>query len=358
MRKYKKIIIDLFDGGEGAAPGAATANSDSGSNTDSAKNTNAVRADIARKGRSLGLSDDLMESYQKAYDSKHSDNNSETAAANRDTEETENKETQEQRTEENLDEEYKNLVKGKYKAQFDKDVRTLLSDRMHSRDNEISQLKSRAESTDKILKILSLKYPDVDSNDLEALYKAVEADEDVWQEQALIGGTTADEAKSRYSESQKQAAMQNELEQLKREKAAGELDARLQNLAKDTQQMYPDFNLQAEFENPKFCAALDFIAQQNEARNKESGKNDEIFDITYAYELAHADEIRNKTISKASKAAISAVTKNIAANGSRPVENANSRSAPAQPKSVSDMSDEEFDVLLDKIKNGTAHIPR
>ena len=180
----------------------------------------------------------------------------------------------------------------------------------------------------------------------------------MWQQQALNNGITTDEAKSRYTENQKQSALEQELNQLKREKAAGELDARLNNLANSTQQMYPDFNLQAEFENPKFCAALDFIAQRNEARNKESGRNDEIFDLTYAYELAHADEIRNNTINKASKAAISAVTKNIAANGSRPSENANSHSAPAQPKSVSDMSDEEFDVLLNKVKNGTAHIPR
>lgn len=349
MQKYRKIIIDLFDEGAGAAP-AVTGGNDSGSNTDSAKNTNAVRSDIAKKGRDLGLSDDLMQSYQEAYDSKHESKDN-TAAANHDDNEGQNSENQ-------IEEEFKNLIKGKYKAPFDKHVRGMVSDRMHTRDSEIAELKSKAESTDKILKVLSLKYPQIDGNDLEALLKAVENDEDVWQQQALNDGITTDEAKSRYTESQKQYALEQELNQLKREKAAGELDARLNNLAKSTQQMYPDFNLQAEFENPKFCAALDFIAQRNEARNKESGKNDEIFDLTYAYELAHADEIRNNTINKASKAAISAVTKNIAANGSRPSENANSHSAPAQPKSVSDMSDEEFDVLLNKVKNGTAHIPR
>ena len=349
MQKFRKIIIDLFDEGAGAAP-TATGGNDSGSNTDSAKNTNAVRSDIAKKGRDLGLSDDLMQSYQEAYDSKHESKDN-TAAANHDDNEGQNSENQ-------IEEEFKNLIKGKYKAPFDKHVRGMVSDRMHTRDSEIAELKSKAESTNKILKVLSLKYPQVDGNDLEALLKAVENDEDVWQQQALNDGITADEAKSRYTENQKQFALEQELNQLKREKAAGELDARLNNLAKSTQQMYPDFNLQAEFENPKFCAALDFIAQRNEARNKESGRNDEIFDLTYAYELAHADEIRNNTINKASKAAISAVTKNIAANGSRPAENANSHSAPAQPKSVSDMSDEEFDVLLNKVKNGTAHIPR
>ena len=270
MQKFRKIIIDLFDEGAGAAS-TATGGNDSGSNTDSAKNTNAVRSDIAKKGRDLGLSDDLMQSYQEAYDSKHESKDN-TAAANHDDNEGQNSENQ-------IEEEFKNLIKGKYKAPFDKHVRGMVSDRMHTRDSEIAELKSKAESTNKILKVLSLKYPQVDGNDLEALLKAVENDEDVWQQQALNNGITTDEAKSRYTESQKQSALEQELNQLKREKAAGELDARLNNLAKSTQQMYPDFNLKAEFENPKFCAALDFIAQRNEARNKESGRNDEIFDL-------------------------------------------------------------------------------
>lgn len=349
MQKFKKIVIDLFNEGAGAAPGTGTGNGEGGDNTDSAKKTNAVRNDIAKNGRSLGLSDDLIESYQKAYDSKHI--NSAAASHEENKPEGQKNETQDE-------DEFENLIKGKYKDLYDRRVKGIVSDRMHNRDNEIAELKLKAESTDKILKVLSLKYPQVDGNDHEALLKAVENDEDVWQQQAMDGGMTIEEAKRQYTEQQKNGAMQQELEQLRREKAAGELDTRLQRLASSTRQTYPDFDLQQEIENPKFCAALDFIAQRNEARNKDSGKNDEIFDLTYAYELAHADEIRNSTINKVSKAAISAVTKNITANGSRPAENANMHSAPAQTKSVSDMSDEEFNVLLGKIKNGTAHIPR
>ena len=104
MQKFRKIIIDLFDEGAGAAH-TATGGNDSGSNTDSAKNTNAVRSDIAKKGRDLGLSDDLMQSYQEAYDSKHESEN-DTAAANHDdnTNEGQNSENQ-------IEEEFKNLIR-------------------------------------------------------------------------------------------------------------------------------------------------------------------------------------------------------------------------------------------------------
>lgn len=356
MQIFKKIVIDLFDEGAGAAS-TGTGSNDSGNNTDSAK-PESVRSEIVKKGKSLGLTDDLMESYQKAYDSKHTNTDTETDKINKqkNTEEQQIKASESDSS--NDDEEFEKLIKGKYKDSYNKRFRNALSDRMHSRDTEISDLKAKTESADKILKMIALKYPQIDGQDYNALLKAVENDNDTWQQKALDGGVTADEAKRQYIDGEKQAQTQAELETLKREKAAGELDARLNNLAKETQKMYPDFDLHEEFENPKFCAALDFIAQQNEAKNKNSGKNEEIFDLTYAYEMAHADEIRNKTVNKASKAAISAVTQSIAANGSRPIENANSHSTPTEPKSVSDMSDREFDVLLDKIKHGAARIPR
>lgn len=347
MQRFFNITLNLFDGGEGATS-AGTTGAGEGSATTGTENS-AVRKEVAQKGRSMGLPDDLLADYQKAYDSK----NTSTTAAETQTD-TKNEGSQTSDTEG----EFENLIKGKFKDAYDKRVRNFVSDRLSKRDTEIAQLKERSESTDKILAVLANKYPNVDAKNLDALLNAVENDEDIWRQKALDGGITADEAKLKFGEQQKQAQLENELEQLKKEKAVSQLDARMQNLAKATQQMYPDFDLKSEFENPQFCAALDFIAQRNEAKNKASGKNDEIFDLTYAYELAHADEIRNNTIKKVSKATMSAVAQNIAANGSRPKENANSHSAPARPKRVDEMSDKEFDDLLHKIKNGTGRIPR
>ena len=133
---------------------------------------------------------------------------------------------------------------------------------------------------------------------------------------------------------------------------------RLQGLARETQKQYPDFDLRSEFANPKFRAALDFIAQQREEQNKRSGRNDEVFDLTFAYEMAHAQEIRDNTIKRVSHATQRAVAQDIASGARRPQENAGRHSAPARPRSVDDMSDEEFDAFLEKVKNGEARIGR
>ena len=346
MQNYLELTLNLFDEGGAGTSSAGTTGTGEGSASTSTANT--VRKEVAQKGRSMGLSEDLLEDYQKAYDSKNT--TSKPTAA-----ETQiNTETQS----EDLEAEFDSLVKGKFKDVYGKRTGGLISDRMSKRDAQIAQLKAQNDGANKIINVLAQKYPKVDSNNLDALLEAVLNDSDTWSQKAMDTGLTAEEARKQFDEEQRRLSTENELNELRREKATRELDARFQNLAQATRQMYPDFDLQTEMGNPKFCAALDFIAQQNEARNKENGKNDEIFDLTYAYELAHADEIRNETVKKVSKATISAVTQNIVANGRRPHENANRTSVPTRPKSTSDMSDAEFDNLLKGIKAGTAHIPR
>ncbi len=346
MHKFIKVVLNLFDGESGSA--TAGEGNETAQNSSETLKAGTVRNEIAKKGKSLGLSDDLMQSYQEAFDSKNKKSAEEAQKSTQTAEDTNS-----QSNASDFDEFIKT-----HKDEYNKRVSSLVKDRMTSRDKEISQLKSRIDAADKILNVISQKYSNVKTNDLSALLKAVEEDNDIWQQKALDSGISADEAKRQFNEDRTKNAMAAELEQLKKEKAASQLDARLQSIALETQKIYPEFNLQEEFRNPDFCAALDFIAQRNEAKNKETGKNDEIFNLTYAYELAHADEIRNNTIKKVSKATMSAVAKNIAANGSRPVENANTHSTPAKAKTVDELTDKEFDDLLRKIKNGTGHIPR
>lgn len=347
MKNYFKLALNLFDeGGAGTSSAGTTTGAGEGSAPTSTANT--VRKEVAQKGRSMGLSEDLLADYQKAYDSKNMSKVQNAAETQQKTE------TQT----EDLEAEFDSLVKGKFKEIYNKRTSGFVKDRMSKRDADIAQLKAQNDGANKIINLLAQKYPKVDSNNLEALFEAVKNDNDTWSQKAIDTGLTAEEAREQYDEDQKRLSMENELNELKREKATRELDARLQNLAQATKQIYPDFDLQTEFSNPDFCVALDFIAQKNDAKNKASGKNDEIFNLTYAYELAHADEIRNKTVQKVSKATISAVTQNIMANGMRPRENATSTSVPTRPKSTSEMSDTEFDNLLKGIKAGTARIPR
>ena len=236
-------------------------------------------------------------------------------------------------------------------------MNTSFSERFSKAKNQIDTLKNQVSTDNEILSIIANKY-NIDSNDTNALLEAVKGDSSYFSEKALGSGMTAEELQDKYFSDKEVNETKEELNRLRQEKAMAELDTRLQNMALKTRETYPDFNLQEEMNNPAFTAALDFIAKRNTEKNKSTGKNDEVFDTTFAYEMAHADELRQQMVNRTAKAAMSAATKHMQANANRISENVNQRSSRAVAKSVKDMSDSEFDTLVENIKNGTAHIPR
>lgn len=343
MEKYTKVIINLFDG-EGA--GTADGNGEgagNGSGAATGTQTAEIKQETKTKAQRLGLSDDLLESYQNAYGEGES---KETAT-----------EADEPIESENLDDEFEKMIKGKYKEQFGKKMNSSFSDRFSKAKNQIDALTNQLNEGNEILNIIANKY-NVDGKDTKALLEAVKGDSSYFSEKAIESGMTAEELQDKYFSDKEVNETKEELNRLRQEKAMAELDTRLQNMALKTRETYPDFNLQEEMNNPAFTAALDFVAKRNTEKNKSTGKNDEVFDTTFAYEMAHADELRQQMVNRTAKAAMSAATKHMQANANRISENVNQRSSRAVAKSVKDMSDSEFDTLVENIKNGTAHIPR
>lgn len=343
MEKYTKVIINLFDG-EGA--GTADGNGEgagNGSGATTGTQETEIKQETKTKAQRLGLSDDLLESYQNAYGEGES---KETAT-----------EADEPIESENLDDEFEKMIKGKYKEQFGKKMNSSFSDRFSKAKNQIDALTNQLNEGNEILNIIANKY-NVDGKDTKALLEAVKGDSSYFSEKAIESGMTAEELQDKYFSDKEANETKEELNRLRQEKAMAELDTRLQNMALKTRETYPDFNLQEEMNNPAFTAALDFIAKRNTEKNKSTGKNDEVFDTTFAYEMAHADELRQQMVNRTAKAAMSAATKHMQANANRISENVNQRSSRAVAKSVKDMSDSEFDTLVENIKNGTAHIPR
>lgn len=345
MKNFLKVTLNLFDGdGAGtAAAGGETDNGDSGAATGTQEKAE-IRRETRVKAERLGLSDDLLESYQNAFDKKEE---------SRQPENTENNE--EEPATENLDEEFESLIKGKYKDQFSKKMNSSFSDRFNKQRGQIDELQGQLSAGNEILDIVANKY-NIDGKDKKALLEAVKGDSSYFSDKAIENGTTAEDLQQKFFNDREINKTKAELDRLRQEKAVQELDSRLQRIAEETRKIYPDFNLQEEINNPAFAAALDFVAKRNSERNKSAGKNDEIFDTTFAYEMAHADELRQQMVNRTAKAAMSAATQHMQANASRVSENVNQRSSRATQKSIKDMSDSEFDALVERIKNGTAHI--
>lgn len=334
-RKFTGIILNLFDGsGAGAAQGGAEGGGDG-------ETTSSVDRATVQRAKELNISDDLMEDYAKAFGNKAE------RGTGQSTEETTNNEETEEA--EDLDAEFDALVKGKFKDVYHKRTENFVKDRTSKANRDRAELEAKAAKSDNVMNLLAEKYG---TSDPDALLEAIRGDNEMWRQKAIDAGQTAEEFIESYDQKQSAAAQQQELESLRQYKAANELNMRLQTLASETQKVYPDFSLEAEFNNPKFRAALDMIAQQNEEQNKATGTSNEVFDLTFAYEMAHADELRSNTIRRTAKAAQNAMAQTMQAQRQRPAENAARQTVPARAKSYRDYTDEEFAEKLERVKRG------
>lgn len=344
--KFLKLIINLHDGDSAGAADGGDGNGEHGEAT-STDNNNISRETRERAER-IGIGDDLIDDYNKAFGNGNQNQNN--------TEGENNSTDTDADGEENSEEEFEKLIKGKYKNVYQNRVQSLVKDRLSTKDRQISDMQKKENTGNQIFALIANKY-NVQPDDLDGLLKAVTEDKDLFTEKALAAGVTTEEARNDFFNQQKTNAQEEELETLRREKAARELDTHLRTIAAETMKEFPNFNLEEEFQNPAFRTALDFVAQQRNEQNEKTGRNDEIYDLTTAYKMAHFDELQKDLVKRSSSAAISAAAQSIQSGARRPTENAVKKSGTTtQRKSVEDMSDAEFDAFYEKVRRGEAHL--
>lgn len=343
--KFLKLIVNLHDGDSAGAADGGDGNGENGEATNTENNN--ISRETRERAERIGIGDDLIDDYNKAFGSGNQNQNNNAEGENNSTDTD---------GEENSEEEFEKLIKGKYKNVYQNRVQSLVKDRLSTKDKQISDMQKKESTGNQIFALIANKY-NVQPDDLDGLLKAVTEDKDLFAEKALAAGVTTEEARNDFFNQQKTNAQEEELETLRREKAARELDTHLRSIAAETQKEFPNFNLEEEFQNSSFRTALDFIAQQRNEQNEKTGRNDEIYDLTTAYKMAHFDELQKDLVKRSSSAAISAAAQSIQSGARRPTENAVKKSGTTtQRKSVEDMSDAEFDAFYEKVRRGEAHL--
>lgn len=341
MNDFLDLIVNLHDG---ESAGAADGGDGNGENGEATSTENNISRETRARAARIGIGDDLIDDYKKAFGNGNQNQNNA---------EGENNSTDD---EDNSEEEFEKLIKGKFKNVYQNRVQSLVKDRMSTKDKQISDMQKKENTGNQIFALIANKY-NVQPDDLDGLLKAVSDDKELFAEKALAAGVTTEEARNDFFNRQKTNAQEEELETLRREKAARELDTHLRSIAAETMKEFPNFNLEDEFQNPSFRTALDFIAQQKNEQNEKTGRNDEIYDLTTAYKMAHFNELQKDLVKRSSSAAISAAAQSIQSGARRPTENAVKKSGTTtQRKSVEDMSDAEFDAFYEKVRRGEAHI--
>ena len=230
-----------------------------------------------------------------------------------------------------LDAEFEELIKGKYKEQYDK----------RTQDTVQKRLKSTKEIVDRhnellpTLETLAKKYG-VDATDIKALNQAIEDDDSYYEQEALEKGITVEQLKSIRKMEKENADLRRQMQEQNVRENANKLYASWMNQAEAIKNVYPSFNLDAEMKNPKFTDLL---------------KNN--IDIRTAYEVLHKDEIIPAAMQFTAQKVGQQMTNKIIANGARPVENGiNAQSSVVTKSDVSQLSKADIAEINRRVARG------
>lgn len=230
-----------------------------------------------------------------------------------------------------LDAEFRSLIKGKYKAQYD----AITQDTIQRR------LKGTRETVDKYneltptLQMLGKKYG-VDANDIKALNKAIQEDDSYYEEEALEKGISVQQLKEIRKMERENAHLKAQMQEAQRKENGQKLYSAWMQQADEAKKIYPSFNLRAEMNNPKFVDLL----RSN-------------IDVRTAYEVLHKDDIIRGAMQFTAQAVESKLAKKVASNGSRPSENGMSSQSAAVVKSdVSQLSKADRAEIIRRVQRG------
>lgn len=226
---------------------------------------------------------------------------------------------------------FEDLIKGEYKDLYDRRVRDAIEKRFRGERENAERLKALAPT----MEMLEKKYG-VKAGDLEALNRAIEEDTGYYEDEAARTGIPVEQLKQmRHMEKENQQLRQT-MDELRARENAERVYREWLEQEKATQQIYPQFSLEAELTDNQFVRLL------------RSG-----VDVKTAYEVLHKDEIIPAAMQYAAKTAERKVVNKIRANGARPVENGvQDQSASLVKQDVSQLTKADRDEIIRRVERG------
>ena len=291
MKSYNlldSICLHLFDGaGDGAAAGAAAA--DAG-DTGGAQQTDPA---ATRRGKSGG--EGTVVQYGKQPEPETDPSETDPDA--------EGQEEPAAPTPEEKRKAYRELIRGEYAEQYQADFQEKFDKRFRAAKAAEEQLAA----AQPVLDLLMQRY---NLSDMGELMAAVEGDKSYWEEAAEQEGMSVEQYQRMQRLERENAAYQR-MQRARQGEAA--VQAQLQKWTGEADALkaeYPDFELQAEMQNPAFVALL---------------KNG--FPMKNAYESANVVKLVENARKTAQTDTEKRITDSIRAKGARPPENGSSQSA-------------------------------
>lgn len=312
---YHPMFLDLqlfAEGGGAAASGAGA--SDGGTGTEGTQGVTATAAMSQKKGAKNPLADVV---YGKQATTEEAapiaEEQIETVA------------------QPDLNAEFEQLVKGKFKEQYDAKMQDTIQKRLKGTKEQVDRLNSLAPT----LELLAQKYG-VDVNDIEKLNAAIQEDDSFYEQEALEKGVSVQQLKEIRKMERENAELKKQMREQETRDNANKLYAQWMNEEQKLKGIYPSFSLESEMQNPQFINLL----RSN-------------IDMRTAYEVIHKDDIIRGAMQFTAKEIEKKVTNKIMANGARPAENGMASQGAAVVKGdVSQLSKADRAEIARRVQRG------
>lgn len=218
------------------------------------------------------------------------------------------------------EDEWNDLIKGKYKEQYGKAVQDAVNKRFkHQKD-----LQGQIDAIDPIVRAMAQKYgiqADANGNiPIQALSDKFLNDNALYEQEAFERGMSVDDLKQ-------MKALERENEQLKRATQYTQEQRDWDDLVaqgEELKKLYPSFDMDTEMVNPEFGKSLAFFRSSNMYPDP----------VRRAYELVHRDEIMSGAMQYAVQTAQQKLSNSIQSGMSRPQENGTTKLAAGAPTAL------------------------
>lgn len=153
--------------------------------------------------------------------------------------------------EEEHEPDFEELIKGKYKQDFDQRVGEIIQKRFKSHKAESEQL-AKAQS---LLGVVASKYG-VDVNDADALEKAIYDDDTFFEQAAYDMGVTVKQYKEIQKIKRENEQLRSAMDEREKRENTQRAWANILQQSEETKRTFPNFDLNREMENPKFARLI------------------------------------------------------------------------------------------------------
>ena len=198
-----------------------------------------------------------------------------------------------------LDAEFDELIKGKYKDQYGKRVQKTVQQRLKG----TKETEDRLNAMNPLMDLLSARYG-VKADDTEGLIKALEGDDAFFEQAAADHNMEAKDYRKMLQLQSENTRLKNQQEQQFRQEQMDKQYAAWEQQAEDARKLYPNLDLNVESQNPQFRQLL------------MAG-----IDGGTAYLALHRDDVLAGAMQHTAKTVEQKLSNKIAAGNARPAEN-------------------------------------